>query len=701
MGIIGNIRKHSWIAVAVVGVAIVAFIIGDLTKNNNKMPDLGRIGGTTITYQHFNNLVEEAEQNYKRSQGVAQVPSEVQMQLREQVWQQVMGETLMDAEFEKLGLTVSSAELNDMYVGNFIHPYLRQVFTNPQTGEYQTQAIQYYVDNFETLDTAQRLEWVQLEKAVKEDRSAQKYNTLVASGLYMPKAIAAQIAALSNKVSNANVVSMPYQSVAEEEVALTDADYQKYYDAHRNEFRVREELREIDYIVYPIVPTPQDLTNIQAEVEKVWGEFQEQNPDELVFFVNAESDRSYDSTFLRADEFASPMDSAIRNASEGTFIAPRVVGNEWQMAKVLKIENRPDSLRASVIYIFNERVGGTVTRGDEQAKELADSVKNLLTSGAMNFDEAVKQFSDDPSKSDMEWQLDGGYGMLNEKIIETPEGGVFVMQHPAEVGYFVVKVTGKTAPHRKYRVATITRFIAASEATTRNIYNEANRFAGNNRSHSAMTSAAQAENLQVRNTMVNAMSNNLGQVGNARSIVQWAYNEKTKVGDVADQIFEADDKYIVAALKDVYKVGYATLEQVRNMIENQVRIEKKAEILKERAKEAQKDCSDLAVLAGKLNARMDTIDSVAFNDYFLGQFGMEPKIQAAITATEGNDIVGPLQGANGVYLMQVTGKADNPSPVDPETIRNQYMMSFQQKVRSAQQVLKDNTKIVDQRNKFF
>ena len=301
----------------------------------------------------------------------------------------------------------------------------------------------------------------------------------------------------------------------------------------------------------------------------------------------------------------------------------------------------------------------------------------------------------------MEWQLDGGYGFLNDKIIETPEGGVFVMQHPNEVGYFVVKVTGKTTPHRKYRVATIVREIAASEATTRSIYNEANRFAGNNRTLSAMTNAAQSENLQVRTTMVNSMSNNLAQLGNARSIVQWAYNEKTEVGDVADQIFEADDHYIVAALKDVYKKGYATLEQVRPMIENQVRIEKKAEILKARASEAQQGCTDMAALATKLNAKVDTIDSVAFNDYFLGQFGMEPKIQAAIVATEGNDIVGPIQGANGVYMVQVTGKADNPAAVDVEAVRSQLQMGYGQKVRTGQQVLKDNTTIVDQRNKFF
>ena len=705
MGAIGTIRKHSWIAVVIVGVAIVAFIIGDLTKNNNQMPDLGRIGNSTITYQHFNNLVEEQEDGYKRQYNLSQVPAEMQTRIRESVWQQLVGETLTDAEFAKMGLTVSPAEVNDMYQGTFIHPELRQYFTNPQTGEYDLRTVEYYITNIETLDTATRLQWAQMEKSVKKSRCQQKYSSLIAGGFYMPKTLAGQIAQLSNTVTNANIVSLPYQTVAEEEVALTDADYEKYYKAHKNEYRVREEQREIEFILYPIMPTQKDLADIQADVEKVWGEFQEQDPDELVFFVNAESDRSYDSSYRRADEFASPMDSAIRNAAEGSFISPRMVGNEWQMAKVLKIENRPDSMRASTIYIFNERVGGTITRGDEQAKQLADSVKTLVTSGAMSFEEAVNQFSDDPQKAnnkgDMDWQLDGSFGFLNEKMIESPEGSVFVMQHPSEVGYFVVKVTGKTTPHRKYRVATITRNINASETTTRNIYNEANRFAGNNRTLSAMTSAAQAENLQVRSALVYAMSQNLSRINNARSIVQWAFNEKTETGAVADQIFEVEDYYIVAALKDVYKVGYKTLEQARPEMENMVRIEKKAEILKERANEAKKDCTELAVIAGKVGSTVDTLDSVAFNDYFLGKFGMEPKVQAAIAATTGNDIVGPLQGANGVYLMQVTGKADNPKAVDAESIRSQYQMTYRQKVGGVLVVLMDNTKIVDQRNKFF
>lgn len=705
MGIIGNIRKHSWIAVAVVGIAIVAFIIGDLTKNQRGLPDMGKINGTTITYQHFSELADQAMENYKRQQGVTQIPADVEFQLRDQVWQTLVGETLTDEQFEELGLTVSPAEVSDMYVGNFVHPYLRQAFTDPKTGQYQTQSIQYYVDNFESLDTAQRLQWLDLEKAVKSDRKQQKYNTLISRGFYMPNAIAKQLAAMGSELCNVCAVNASYQSVADNEVTLTDEDYKNYYNKHKAEFRLREELRELNYVVYPIAPTQQDMDKIQAEVEKTWEEFREVGDDEIIFFVNAESNRSYDSAYVKASDFPSPMDSAIRSAGVGSYISPRIVGNEWMMAKVLKAANRPDSIRASAIYIFNSKVGGNVTRGDEQAKQLADSVLNVVKSGAMTFEQAVAKYSDDPQKSqtdgDMEWQLDGGYGFLNEDVVNAVVGDVFVVRHPNEVGYFVVKVTGKTAPNMKYRVANIVRPIVPSEGTTRNIYNEANKFAGNNRTVAEMTAAAQTENLQMRNAMVSAMTYSIAGINNARSIVQWAYNEKTEKGAVADQIFEADDMYIVVSLKDIYEKGYATLDQARTIIENPVRIEKKAELLKARFEEAKNGAAGLPAVAAKMKLAIDTLDSVSFNDFYLAQYGMEPKIQGAIAASKANVLVGPVQGASGVYMFTVNAKAKPQQAADPAAIRSRYNQGYMQKMRGVQQVLQDNATIVDQRNKFF
>ena len=708
MAIIGTIRKHSWIAVVLVGGAILAFIFQDLSKNRGGIPDVGKVDGATMTSQRFNELVTEAEDNYKMQYQVSQVPSEVEIQLRDQVWQQFVEETLMEEQTSKLGLTVSPAEMNDMYVGQFIHPYIRQSFTDPKTGVYDIQQVNYWIENFSNIDTMRRRQWVELEKAVKTDREQQKYVTLLSSGFYMPKAISEKVASYAAEASNVRVVALPYMSVTDEEATIADADYKAYYDEHKAEFRIREEMRELEFITYPVNPTAEDLAEIEQEVQKVWNEFQEVPADELAFFVNAESDRSYDSSYVKASSFRAPLDEQIAAAGAGAMLAPQMVGNEWVMAKVLGSAVRPDSLRASVIYILNEKAGGNISRTNEQAKQLADSVLALVNGNKMSFEQAVSQFSDDPqkedTKGDMNWQLDGGYGFLNEQLINTPVGTSFLFEHPQGVGYFVVKVTDKTPATKKYRVAMITREIVPSNNTNRAIYNEANRFAGQNRTIDAFDAAAREQNMQVRNAQVSMMDDRMAGIANARSIVQWAYNEDTKVGAVADQVYECDGMFVVVALKDVYRKGYATLEQVRPMIEQQVRVDKKAQVLMERANAAVKAGQDIQSIAVALNTPVDTLDSIAFGDMNLQKFGMEPKVISAIAVTK-SGIVGPVKGANGVYVVQVDSKVPHEA-TGYELARMAQMYQYKtmrdnRRTWPVVQVLRDAAKITDQRNKFF
>ena len=703
MAIIGTIRKHSWVAVAIVGIAILAFILGDLTKNRGGIPDVGKVNGTTLTNQRFNELVAEMENNYKMQQQVAQVPADVETQIREQVWQNFVDETLMGEQTAKLGLKVTPAEVSDMYTGQFIHPYLRQMFTNPQTGQYDVRQVNYWIENFDQLDTNQRMQWLEVEKYVRKDREQQKYSNLIAPAFYMPKAIAAKLAEYDATTANVRVVSLPFQSVTDDEVTIADADYKAYYDEHKADFRVREELRDVDFITFAINPTQQDLADIQNDVMKTWAEFQTTAEDEIAFFVNAESDRPYDSSYVRPSAFTAPIDQIVDGATAGTLIEPQITAGEWVMGKVLATAMRPDSLRASVIYILNSTAGGNITRTNEQAKMLADSVLNVVKSGKMSFEEAVEQFRDDPQKSetkgDMDWQLDGSYGFLNEKLVENPVGTSFLFEHPQGVGYFIVKVTDKTPAAKKYRVALITRAILPSSATNRAVYAEASQFAGQNRTVSEFTAAAQQGNMQVRSARLNMMASQMAGISNARSIVQWAFNEDTKVGTVADQVFECDNMFVVVALKDVFKKGYATLDQVRTMIEQPVRLEKKGELLMARAEEAVKAGQDIASVATKLNVAIDTLDSVSFTDYYLGRFGMEPKVQSAIAVTE-NGMVGPVKGANGVYVVNVDSRAPK-AAVDGDAIRMQLEQGYRNKMRAVTQVLKDNAKLNDQRNKFF
>ena len=708
MAIIGTIRKHSWIAVVLVGGAILAFIFQDLSKNRGGIPDVGKVNDATMTSQRFNELVTEAEDNYKNQYQTTQVPSEVEIQLRDQVWQQFVEETLLEEQTAKLGLTVTAAEMNDMYVGQFIHPYIRQSFTDPKTGVYDIQQVNYWIENFNNIDTMRRRQWVELEKAVKIDREQQKYATLLTSGFYMPKAISDKVSSYATEASNVRLVALQYMNVSDEEAAINDDDYKAYYNEHKAEFRIREEMRELEFITYPVNPTAEDLAEIEQDVKKVWEEFQTVPDDEIAFFVNAESDRSYDSSYVKASSFRAPFDELIASAGNGTMLAPQVVGNEWMMAKVLGSAVRPDSLRASVVYILNEKAGGSITRNNDQAKHLADSVLALVNSKKMPFEQAVSQFSDDPqkeeTKGDMNWQLDGGYGFLNEQIVNTPVGTSFLFEHPQGVGYFVVKVTDKTPATKKYRVAMISREIVPSNNTNRAIYNEANRFAGQNRTVDAFDAAAREQNLQVRSAQVFLMDDRMAGVPNARSIVQWAYNEDTKVGTVADQVYECDGMFVVVALKDIYQKGYATLEQVRPMIEQQVRVEKKAQVLMERANAAVKAGQDIQSIAVALNAPVDTLDSIAFGDMSLQKYGMEPKVISAVTVTK-SGLVGPVKGANGVYVVQVDSKVPHEATgYEVSRIAQMYQYKTMRDNRRGwpvTQVLRDAAKIKDQRNKFF
>ena len=628
---------------------------------------------------------------------------EMQSRIRESVWSEFVEETLFEEQAKELGLQVTPGELGDMYTGKFIHPYLRQYFTNPQTGVYDTIAVRRTLENFTSMDTTQRMQWVELEKAVKKDRMQQKYASLILSGFYMPKALAEKIAVYNQEVSNVRVAAQPFQSVSDDEVTVADADYKNYYEEHKAEFRVPEEFRDVEFIVYPVNPTPQDLADIQAGVEKTWEEFQTIENEEIPFFVNGESHRSYDSSYVKASSFRAPFDAQIEAAAPGSFIAPAIVGNEWMMAKVMGTAVRPDSLRASYIFVLNEKAGSqTTTRSDAQAKKLADSVSALLNSNRISFEEALEQFSDDPQKAenkgDLNWVTDGGYTFFNEQVVNTPVGQSFVVADPREIGYLVIKVTDKTPASKKYRVALITREIVPSKATNDAVYTTAHKFASQNRTLKSFEASAQQENLQMRSARIGLMSESLAGVSGAREIVRWAFNKETQLGAVTDQVYECDGNYVIAVLKDVFKKGYATFDQVRPMIEQDVRREKKAELLMARAEEAVKAAKDINSIAVKLNVAVDTLDSVAFNGYF-GKFGMEPKVLSVIAATK-SGLTHPIKGASAIYTVQVDNKAKVDGP-DSNLVRAQMEQGYRNKVRQITEVLRMKANIEDNRNEHF
>lgn len=706
MGIIGTIRKHSWVAVAIVGIAIVAFIIGDLDKRDRKQKAFAKIDGEEVTYEYFNAQVEQKLVEYQMKDN--------SYAFKDNVWQEILQERLMNKEMNILGIRVSDAEVSDMFVGRFIDQNLQQQFTDPTTGQYNRMAVSNYSSQIDALpDTSEyKIQWLKFQESMRQNRQRNKYVALVFNGIYMPAAISNKLVDINSKSSDLRVVAMRYAQNAEMEVNITDEDYQKYFNAHRRELNLAvfnldvEERRDLVYAVFTAQPSQNDMTEIQNEVDSWWQQFQDMDEEKLIDFVNLHG--YYDSTFVSSDVFPAPLDTIIKGSNSGFMIKPQIINTSitftkeryaygaYVMGKVLKTEMRPDSVRASVIFIPNKNYptnGTPLTRTVAEAKHLRDSAMTLIK-GGMPFEQAVVQFSMDTTNGgDLDWRPDGTLIFGNE-IVEHNVGDVFNVDIPDNRGHYIVKVTGKTAPKMKYRVALVERVITPSNDTEREVRDQANLFASQYSTCQAMIDGARSSNIQMRNVRVTAMSDSLTGYGNTRAAIRWAFNDNTVKGAVSGEVYPSDYSYIVVALQDILVPNELTLDQARPYMENYVRIEKMGEMLVEKAKNAMAGGKDINSVATALNAKVDTISAVSYFSY-LGGNGLEPKAMGAIAAHNGTGMLDPVQGASGVYVICIDANGKNENA--DSGIRNRIEQSAQRSINYLIPILRDKVKVVDNR----
>ncbi len=722
MGIIGSIRKHSWIAVLIVGIAIVCFIIGDLTKNR-KQEAFAKIDGDEITYEFYNSRLAQRSDEIKEQTGRDMSGSYA---FKDAVWQEILQERVLGKEMDALGIIVTDEEFNDMYFGRFVHPWLKQQFTNPQTGEFDVQNIINYETQMANVpDTALvKRQWLNIQRQMRDDRQQSKYFTLLNAGIYMPSTLANAIAEIDSKSSDIRIATLLYGQAGDIMVDLTDADYQKYFDEHKKEinfetFRLdNRERREVVYAVFNTQPSQTDLKNIETEVGKWWEEIQKLNTegddDQLVGFINMRGG-FIDTNYYSRDIFAYPFDTVFNGAHAGKLISPMVVQTlskssqpnhstygQFVTGKIMATEMRPDSIRTSVIII------PTQNSSVEAAAHLRDSAMAAIK-GGMPFEEAVVRFSADTTKGgDQDWQRDGML-IFNWEAIHHNLGDVFNYDLPNERGHIIVKVTGKTAPKLKYRLALAIKDILPSNQTDNEVRDRANQFANQYTTCKAMIEGAQKENIQLSNAWLYAMSDSLNGYSGTRDAIQWAFDENTLADNVSGEIYHSDFSYndeitgkilhsdychIVVAVRDILVPNELTVDQARQIIERPLRMEKLGEKLVAKAKEAMKGTKDINEIADKLGIRVDTVTNVTFLADRMGANSMEPKALATIAAKKGTGLIEPVQGSWGVHIINIDG-SKQVEKQDVNTIRNRYTNMGAQGINYVLPILQNRMNIIE------
>ncbi|MFO7978944.1 MAG: SurA N-terminal domain-containing protein [Bacteroidales bacterium] len=707
MAVISKIRSYSGLLIAVIGLALAAFVLGDFLgygPMRTQKTDIGKIEDSQISYLEFESRVNENIENWKAQTGMQQVGQQEAFQIRQEVWNQMVQETLLNNQLDELGIEITSQELYDMVHGTDPHPWIVNSFTNPETGEYDSQQVISFLQNFEMLDPSVQNQWVQLEQFIKRERREGKYYSLIGKGFYVPQVMAAIDYQWRNATANIRYIQMPYNAIADSMVQVSDQELRTAYDENKNQYR-QEESRSIEYVAFPVFPTEEDREALRREILELQEELE--TTQDMEGFINAVSDTRFNPAYLSRNEVSPEIEEALFEAPEGTIHGPYVEDNMWVLAKLHDVAMRPDSMNASHILIsYMGAQGGdpAMQRNPERAQELADSLLQVARNNPNRFQSLAEAFSDDPSaatnQGDLGWFQDGEMvPEFNEAVVEGAVGS-FTMAETA-FGYHVIRITGKSPASRKIQLAKLTRLIEPSSRTYQVVYASASEFASALRQSDDFDETVAEQGLSKRVVdEIAPMSNNVPGIENPREIIRWAFDEETEIGSTS-RIFDLDGRFIIANLTGIQEEGIPDLEDIREEIRQIVMRDKKFETMATQMREAMSQ-NNLEAAASTLGLQVRDANDLNFFMTNLPGAGAEPRVIGAAMALEAGEVSDPVKGNNGAYLAEVIDKQVPEVPENLDANKAQWQATFSNRVQGGvYQALRENADIEDNRIMFY
>ena len=702
MATLQNIRNRGGMIIAIViGLALGAFILGDMLNSGSTLMrpsqlKIAEIDGDAIQYPDFQKKVEELSEVYKMNTQQAQIDENTWEQIREQVWQGYLLEKIVGKATENLGVSVSAEELFDLVQGNNPHPIIQQLFRNQKTGQVDKSAIIQFLKSLETVATPeQKSYWLYIENQIKQDKLNSKYSNLVSKGLYVTGDEAKRSLALKNKNANFQYVMLPYSSIADADVKLSDDELKAYYNSHKDEFK-QENSRRIEYVTFEVLPSEADKVATQKWLVDSKPEFGATTDNQQ--YVNANSDTRFDPRFLKISELPSSLALWASTARAGDFYGPYLENDEYKLAKIDQFKMLPDSVQASHILINPQTVGSV-----DKAKAIADSLKRNIELGG-SFAEAAVKFSEDTGSKLKGGDL--GWFKRNQMVPEFEEAAfsgevnkLYVVA--TRYGFHLIKPTKKGKETNQVRIAFLTKKIEPSSETYQRIYSETSKFASENQTYDAFNKSVVAQKLDKKIATLGENERGVAGLESSRQLVRAAFATdpgKLCVNNEGSTIFEFGNKFIIAATTAATEAGPSTFEGVKPRIELAVRKEKKAQMLADKLKSAG---SDLSSAASRLSTEVKEASAVNFTTTSIPSIGFEPAVVGAVCSLPEGKVSNPIEGNNGVYLTKVTSvSTGTDSDVKSEKLRLAQALGY----RGGSQVfesLKKNTEIEDKRSKFY
>ncbi len=700
MSTLAKIRNRSGLLVGIIALALLVFVLEQAFQSKNSFfagdrTKVAEIAGKDVNIQEFEARVEAALENEKNKSDKPLDDNTVD-NLKNQAWNQLLFEKIMQPHYDDLGITVSTDELFDMVQGKEPHTSVKQAFTDPKTGEFNPAQVINFLKNMDNDKTgATRDRWLKFEAAIKQERIANKYNTIIKQGFYVTKNEAKRDHIAKGKTAKFSYLVKRYIDIQDSTIKVTDADLQKYYNENKNKYKQESTTRSFDFITYDVLPSKEDNINTEEQLKKLVDEFKTVTDDSS--YVNGNSDVKFAERYSKKGELPPMLDTVVFKAPIGTVMGPYFENNVYKLAKVMKVKMSSDSVKARHILI---KIDGTDT-----AKYMAraDSIKNAIKKGK-KFEDLAKLLSKDPGSGakggDLGWFAEGMMvPTFNDACFQGKKGDMPIVK--SQFGIHIIEITDKKVETPKVMMAVIERNALPSSQTFQSYYQKASEFAGKNSSVELFDKAVIDQGLNKRIAEnIKDIDKNVNGLENSREVVRWAYNEDTKKGSVS-KVFELGNKYVIAILKDIKEKGVLPLESVKPAVELEAKKGKKAEQYIASFKGAITGASSLEQIAPKVNTKVEAVENQTFASSSIQGLGREPQVVGTIFGIKANTISAPIKGESGVYVIKVTEVKEASTEINYDEAKKQMLSGMKNRVDYEMfEALKAKANIVDNRAKF-
>ena len=712
MATLQNIRSKGPLLVIVIGLALFAFIAGDAWKvlQPHQSQDVGEVNGKTISAQEYQALVEEYTEVIKFSSGNSALNDEQTNRIKDEVWRTYVNNQLIEAEAEKIGLTVSKAEIQAI-IDAGVHPMLQQTpFRNPQTGLFDKDMLKKFLVDYSKMNKAQMPSayaeyyesmyrfWSFLEKSLIQTRLQEKYQALLAKSLFSNPEEAQN--AFDARVNQTDLLlaAIPYSSIADSTIVIKDADLKAAYDRKKEQFRQYVETRNIKFIDVQVTASAEDKAALQTEMEEYTEQLNANPADYAAFVRSTGSDVSYVDLFYTTSALPADVVARLDSVAVGGVFGPyyNVSDNTINSFKKLAAASMPDSIEFRQIQVVAEDAGKT--------KNLADSIYNAIKGGA-DFAEVAKKYG---QTGETTWISSANYegAQIDGDNLKYITAVTTLAQNELtnlELGQanVILQVTNKKAVKNKYKVAVVKRTVDFSKETYSKAYNEFSQFiAANNTLEKMVANAEDAGYRLLDRTDLYSSEHGIGGIRGTKDALKWVF--EAKAGEVSG-LYECgeSDHMLVVGVAGIVPEGYRPLSLVSNLLRADLLRDKKAEKIIADMKAA--NATSFDQYKNMANAVSDSVKHVTFSApaYVPALRSSEPVVGAYASVAEINQLSAPIKGMGGVLVLQPYAKEKSNETYEKET---EEAAMANMHARMASQFINDlylKANVKDQRYLFF